>query len=437
MKRNLSRRILKLITNLRFSIGLLLFIAFVTIIGTVIEQEKAIDFYQENYPLDSPVLGFVSWKVIILLGLDHLYSNIWFYSLLLLFSCSLLACTFSTQLPLLKVARTWKFLTQKRQFTRLSLNLNPQKLLNYSNCVLSLNKKGYFVFHQKKHLYAYKGLIGRVSPIFVHFSLILILFGAIVSSFSGFVVQEIVPQGEYFHIQNLVSAGNLSFISQELIGKVENFRISYNKDGSINQFFSTLSLQDLNGYLVKQDTIYVNKPLKYKDISIYQTDWNITGIKLCVNNKFLQLSAVPSILANQRTIWIAPFATGISPRNHYLFVIKDLKGEIDIYTQESVFLSTQKIGITFSLDNLDLMFSDVFSSTGLQIKSDPGIPIVYFGFFFLMLSSFLSYLTYSQIWFTSSMHSTIFGGSSNRDIVNFEEEFYLMSNNFYTEDKSL
>ena len=31
---------------------------------------------------------------------------------MLVFSSSLLACTFSTQLPLLKVARTWKFLTK-------------------------------------------------------------------------------------------------------------------------------------------------------------------------------------------------------------------------------------------------------------------------------------------------------------------------------------
>lgn len=430
MKRNLRRRILNIITNLRFSIILLLLIAAVSLIGTIIEQDKSLDFYQNNYPIENPTLGFFSWKIIAFFGIDHLYSNIWFYCLMLLFSCSLLACTFSVQLPLLKVSRTWKFLTKKYQFNRLSLHLIVKQVLNPSQCTRVLNREGYFVFQQHKHFYAYKGLIGRISPIFVHFSLICILFGAAVSASTGFVVQEVVPEGEYFHVQNLVSAGNLSFIPEKLLVKVEKFRISYNLNGSVNQFFSTLSLHNLKGDLIKQETIYVNKPLRYKGISIYQTDWNITGIQLLVDNRVMQLSAIPNLLKDQKGLWIALFTTDSFSQNKYLFVVRDLQGEVDIYSENLVFLSTQKIGNSFQLDDLDLKFLHVISSTGLQIKSDPGIPIVYVGFLFLMLSSFLSYLTYSQIWFTTLQNITLLGGTSNRDVVNFEEEFYLMSSIF-------
>nr|QUE29134.1 Ccs1 [Erythrotrichia welwitschii] len=428
MKRNIRRRFLIFITNLRFSITLLLVIASVTIIGTVIEQEKGLEFYQTNYPIDSPVLGFVSWKLIVFLGIDHLYSNWWFYSLMLCFSLSLLACTFSTQLPLLKVARTWKFLKKQYQFTKLSLSLIVREFLNKSKCTLSLNQKGYFVFQQENNIYAYKGLLGRVSPIFVHFSLICILIGAIVSASTGFIVQEVVPQGEYFHIQNIVSAGNFSILPQNLFGKVDDFRIAYNEYGSIDQFFSTLSLRDSHGKLVKEETIYVNKPLKYNGTSIYQTDWNITGLRLIIDDKQLQLSTIDG---NQKNVWIAPFVTGSGSLDKYFFVIKDLKGEVDIYADDLTFLSTQKIGSLFTLGELDLTITNVIASTGLQIKSDPGIPIVYIGFLFLMLSSFLSYLTYSQIWLTSLDKVTVFGGTSNRDVVNFEEEFYLLSSTFF------
>jgi cytochrome c biogenesis protein len=41
---------------------------------------------------------------------------------------------------------------------------------------------------------------------------------------------------------------------------------------------------------------------------------------------------------------------------------------------------------------------EIISSTGLQIKTDPGIPIIYTRFFFLMISTLISYITYSQIW---------------------------------------
>nr|QUE28011.1 Ccs1 [Sahlingia subintegra] len=436
MKRNIRRRFLNLITNLRFSIILLLIIASVTIIGTVIEQDKALEFYQINYPVDKPILGFLSWKIIFLFGIDHLYSNAWFYCLMLLFSCSLLACTFSTQLPLLKVARTWKFLTKKYQFAKLSLSLIINKVRNISQCTLALNKKGYFVFQQKNTFYAYKGLIGRISPIFVHLSLICILFGAVVSASTGFMVQEVVPQGEYFHIQNLVSGGNFSFINQELFGKVEKFNISYNNDGSINQFFSTLSLRDLKGYLVKNETIYVNKPLHYSGVSIYQTDWNITGLKLSVNNKLIQLSTVSNVSKNQKNFWTVFFKTSSEPFSKYIFVIRNLRGEVDVYTENLTYLYTQKINHPFFLDGLELNFVEIISSTGLQIKSDPGIPIVYVGFFFLMLSSFLSYLTYSQIWLKSCENVTIVGGNSNRDVVNFEEEFYLLSQSFNDKKKA-
>ena len=41
---------------------------------------------------------------------------------------------------------------------------------------------------------------------------------------------------------------------------------------------------------------------------------------------------------------------------------------------------------------------DILSSTGLEIKADPGIVLIYFGFLFLMISTLISYITYSQIW---------------------------------------
>ena len=51
---------------------------------------------------------------------------------------------------------------------------------------------------------------------------------------------------------------------------------------------------------------------------------------------------------------------------------------------------------------------EIISSTGLQIKTDPGIPIIYSGFFFLMLSTLISYITYSQIWIIQKKSTIIY-----------------------------
>ena len=58
-----------------------------------------------------------------------------------------------------------------------------------------------------------------------------------------------------------------------------------------------------------------------------------------------------------------------------------------------------------------MTLSEIISSTGLQIKTDPGIPIIYLGFFFLMLSTLISYITYSQIWIIQKNEKIFIGGT--------------------------
>ena len=51
-------RILKKLANLQLAIFLLLSIGIVVAIGTIIEQEQSLAFYQQNYPETNPVAGF-------------------------------------------------------------------------------------------------------------------------------------------------------------------------------------------------------------------------------------------------------------------------------------------------------------------------------------------------------------------------------------------
>ena len=71
-----------------------------------------------------------------------------------------------------------------------------------------------------------------------------------------------------------------------------------------------------------------------------------------------------------------------------------------------------------------LTLLEIISSTGLQIKADPGVPIIYSGFFFLMISTLMSYVTYSQIWIIQKKQKLFIGGTTNRAIFDFELEFF-------------
>ena len=179
------RQILPILANLRLAILLLLLIATTSAIGTVIEQHESLDFYQANYPEDPALLGFLSWKVILGVGLNDVYKTWWFLSLLVLFGSSLAACTFTRQLPALKAARNWTFYRKPRQFKKLALagslpigeddTANPSP--NLDQVQESLEQRRYQVFRDGDSLYARKGLIGRIAPIVVHASMLLILGG--------------------------------------------------------------------------------------------------------------------------------------------------------------------------------------------------------------------------------------------------------------------
>ena len=68
----------KVFADLKFALFLLFLIALISSIGTVIEQNEVIQFYQTNYTLENPVYGFINWKLILFLGLDNVYATWWF-----------------------------------------------------------------------------------------------------------------------------------------------------------------------------------------------------------------------------------------------------------------------------------------------------------------------------------------------------------------------
>jgi hypothetical protein len=76
----------------------------------VIDQGEAPSYYFEKFPEDNPVFGFITWRWILTPGFDHMFSSPVFLGLLALLAASLMACTYTTQIPIVKVARRWSFM---------------------------------------------------------------------------------------------------------------------------------------------------------------------------------------------------------------------------------------------------------------------------------------------------------------------------------------
>jgi cytochrome c biogenesis protein len=416
-------KFIKKLANLKLAIGLLFAIGLIIAIGTIIEQDQALTFYKENYPEVNKMFGFLSWKLIVFLNLNKIYTSWWFLTILFLFGSSLLACTFSTQLPSLKTFKLWKFITDPFQYKKLSIN-DGVKLEFFNSIVYHCNNDRYHFFRQQKKGYCYSGLLGRIAPIVVHGSIILLLFGSSVGMSQGYNAQEIIPVGELFHIQNLTKFGNGSYVPQDISCRVNNFWITFTKEFKTDQFYSDLSLINESGKEIKRKVVFVNEPLIFDDLVVYQTDWDIVGLKLQLPNEKVFQVPLKRISKSGTRFWFGTLNLTNEPSGVQTVVINDLKGKIFLYNSKGILSQEVTIGdFIKTVDGFDLQFAGFIASTGLQIKSDPGIAIIYFSFFFLMLAIYVSFFTYSQLWLVEKKDQILLGGGSNRAVLFFQGEF--------------
>lgn len=416
----MKQKFFRFVADLRFAIFILLLISLFSVIGTVIEQDQSIEVYKANYSLSNPVLGFITWDLILKTGLDHVYKTWWFFALIFFFGLSLISCTVLQQLPSLKIARRCQFFRKTEQFYKLKTFTVLNRFL-FHKILYQIKQNQYSIFQQKDAAYCYKGLIGRIAPILVHVSMILVLTGTIIGSLFGFKAQEIIPKTENFHIQNILNTGQLSHIPKTS-ARVNDFWITYTKTKTVSQFYSDISILNNNGIEIDRKTISVNYPLIYNNVYYYQTDWNLIGLRIqTAVNEIVEYPLV-NIFNNQNKVWLTWIATNKLLNEGVIALIDNLEGYLSIYSDTGTFLGNLELN---ELDDFSKSFTllDVISSTGLQIKTDPGIPVIYLGFLLLMISTLGSYLTYSQLWIIQDKKQLFIGGTTNRAKFDFELEF--------------
>ena len=422
----LRQELLPVLTNLRLAIALLLLIAIFSSTGTVIEQGQSPAFYQANYPEHPALFGFLTWKVIQVVGLDHVYRTWWFLALLILFGTSLTACSFTRQLPALKAAQRWKYYEEPRQFQKLALSTELDTgSLNSLSEILQKHRYKIFPDREKENLlYARKGIVGRIGPIIVHIGIVAILLGGIWGAMTGFLAQEMVASGDTFQVTNIVDAGPLTAkIPKDWSVRVNRFWIDYTPSGGINQFYSDMSVLNNQGKEIDHKKIFVNEPLRYHGITFYQTDWGIAGVRVQFNNSpIFQLPMAQLNTNGNGRIWGTWVPTKPDLSEGVSLLAKDLQGMVLIYDATGKLVDTVRAGMFTEVNGVKLKILDVIGSTGLQIKADPGIPIVYTGFGLLMLGVVMSYFSHSQIWALQKGDRLYVGGKTNRAQVAFEQE---------------
>ena len=433
-----GKTIARSLSSLPLAIGEFLVIAGFSALGTVIEQNKGAAWYVQNYPVDESAFGFIDYPFILNFGLDHIYTEWYFLALLGALAASLTACTFTRQLPVWRVSADWKFLDRPATLLKMEESETLPRARS-SDLASLLARRGYQVFMKGKRMYAFKGLIGRLAPIGVHAGLLLTLGGAAYSGLGGLGGSVMVPEGTEFQIGAGLRRGApfapTPAVAKDIV-RVNDFTIEYLPNGQVSQFFSDLSVVDSkNGREIQRKTISVNVPLREGGVTMYQTDWEIASMQVRVAEVGFKTedaaatsqgdsgpapeaedsatSGSASVelpegageslglpMANlegkgnfQGRIWgtFLPLNSDssdpVEAKRGVTLLARDFQ-PVAIYASDGSFAGVRRPGSgrPIEVDGLRLVIEDMKGSTGLELKTDPGVPWVYAGFAGLMLS---------------------------------------------------
>ena len=129
-------------------------------------------------------------------------------------------------------------------------------------------------------------------------------------------------------------------------------------------------------------------------------------------------------MKGENRLWLGSLNLVTETTNNLNIVINDLSNKIYIYDSKGELLQESNTGgFVITSQKLNFQIFDFITSTGLQIKFDPGISTVYFSFLLLIISIYVSFFSYSQIWFVELLKAIKMGGSSNRAVLFFQENF--------------
>lgn len=415
----LVEKIWDIFSSMKTGVVLLGIVALVSGIGTLIPQEA----------LDPEGAKAVSglWKA---LGFTHLYSSVWFELLVGLLCINLIVCS---------VQRFSGIYNQTFRPTPPMTSGNvPSKIqakIKESNPSLlqqkvqdTLKNKGFRVVTtedpDKWSFIAQKRRWGNWGSFVTHIAFVVLILGALIGSFSGFKGFLMAGEGDTVPIRTIdIDKGKVS----------ENFSVKINsaedrilENGERDNWYSDLSILE-GGKEVARQTISVNHPMTYKGVTFYQASY-AAGAKFTVEMKGQKL---PVVLQSRGGNYFQAPGTD-------LFLIlaamkPDPKDPIVLYqvfkenSQQPVKMGQLTLGQSDTVENTyTLTFDKPAGYTGLQVKKDPGVAIVWLGSGLLMLGLILSFyfrsVTFSGILEKGESVLTM-GALAGKVSVGTKEEF--------------
>ncbi len=445
--------ILGWLASLTLTLIIFFALAAASIIGTLLPQGTGPAELQGHF---SPAVI----SIIDALGLNNLYHTWWFRTLLLLLCANLLVCTID-RLP--KTIRLIKRREDPFDSQRLSKFANNTSILTtmspeQAGALLQDTVAQSFgplreVTNPSGHYCAVseKGRWSRLMVYGVHVSVVLILVGALSGSILGFKGFMNLSEGSISNEAIPISGGNLIQLPFQV--KCDKFEVSFYNTGMPAEYRSDLTIME-NGKEVLKKSIKVNDPLEYDGVTLYQASYGTTlkqaEIELTDRDSGKTITLTLPYQVPRPIPGTDSVAAIINFQENMMRLGPALGLTIGKAGQEpsagSWILADRPEFHGNRIENYQVKVLRVDKSnyTGLQVKRDPGIWIVYLGFILMTVGIGLTfYSSHTKIWVSIEPDSKGRGtmvavaGSTSRNAPGFGDRFEELETRLKDELKSV
>lgn len=455
-------------SSVRLAIFLLIIITFLAILGTVIIQKDVEEVERIKAYYSPSVFQFLDR-----FGLLEVYHSWWFRGAIFLLAINLIVCSLN------KIPHTWKlamhpktqineeFITKLRYAHKIKL---PGNLYQFDEKIKRaferIGLKARVAIKESKQTYfAQKYAFSRLGYLFTHFSLIVLLFGVLISSMFSIKGYLGLLAGESANSMELASSGAIMELPFTI--QADDCWVEYYEDRPEMEkdWFSELTVIE-SGKPILTKTIQVNDPLIYHGYHFFQhrfapraqstlkqlfvtinyPDNTKERYPVEVGDTFLYKPAhleikvvrfLPDFVINGREA-VSKSEELNNPA--VLLQVTPSSGSarnIWVFSKFPDFHQSSELPVNLALE----VVADFKNWTGLMVTKDPGLWLVWIGCGLITLSLIVTfYFNHRRYWvmFTKDRKKgkiLLIGGSCRRPHSRIDQEFRSLVGNLAEEFK--
>ena len=431
-------------SSVKLAITLFIFLAITTLVGTILPEEPMVGQAElfKKY-------GLQKYHLLKSLGLTDVFHSWWYLALLTTLGINLIVGSFRRVFPKCVLAFAWPVALDESKIKKLPINCEIE--VPDSSCMKvvekKLREKRYRTQMKEGKLLAVKGGWHRLGASITHVGILILLVGCAITTLTGFNGMAQVSENEGFYpadlgqqttqVRSLEKENWLAPISKMPVwfGRIPPYLIKVNKTwredyktGQPRQWYSDLSVFDENKKELARATIFVNKPLEFMGLDVYQSNWGRFA-EVSFNKELITL---PVENFQGEEVVFLPLSNDVGLK---LKIVQEQNNKdsdvLELYSvsvgenAREKFLGKISVNKKLQLGPMNIGYFGTQTLTGLQFKSNPGSCLIYPGLFFIISGVLVAFGSRKQIWAQVDAHSNkiIIGGNSDRAKGKFFEEF--------------